>query len=74
MKIPKKKYSRETLEALKLSIVDWFCKRVPGFYPVRKQFVIRYGLYKGEIYEYVIATNGEIEIDIASYANKPDLT
>ena len=54
-----------------VSATDWFCKRVDGFYPLRKTYVSKVGAYKGEIYDHVVATNGEIEIDVAPYANKP---
>jgi len=54
-----------------VSAVNWFCKRVDGFYPLRKTYIIKDGQYKGEVYQHVVATNGEIEIDVAPYANKP---
>lgn len=54
-----------------VSAVDWFCKRVDGFYPKRKTYTIKEGKYRGETYEHVVATNGIIEIDVAPYANKP---
>ncbi len=45
----------------------WFCKRVPGFHPVR---LVRYTA-KGEKFEHVVATDGKIRIDLAPYADDP---
>lgn len=50
-----------------VAATDWFCSRVEGFYPIRLN---RY-TEKGELFEHVVATNGVIIIDLASYADKP---
>lgn len=50
-----------------VSATDWFCKRVNGFYPIRKT----YYTMAGEVYQHVVATNGVIELDIAPVNNRP---
>jgi len=51
-----------------MSATDWFCKRVPGFYP---QSYHRY-TKRGELYGHTIATDGDITIDLAPYADRPN--
>jgi hypothetical protein len=41
----------------------WFCKRVPGFKPVR---LTRY-TPAGEVFEHVVCTDGVCQVDIAPY-------
>ena len=48
-----------------VTAVNWFCKRVSGFYPERLTGYTK----DGELFEHVVATNGVIRIDIAPYAD-----
>lgn len=48
-----------------VSATDWFCKRVVGFIPKR---LTRY-TESGDIFQHVIATDGIVVIDLASYAD-----
>ena len=50
-----------------VSAANWFCKRVPSFYPKR---VVRY-TSNGEMYEHVVATDGLVVIDLAPYSDGP---
>jgi hypothetical protein len=50
-----------------VSATNWFCKRVAGFKPKR----IEHHTVAAS-WDHVVATNGEIDIDLAPYANKPD--
>lgn len=50
-----------------VAAANWFCKRVSGFKPER---LTRY-TKSGDYFEHVVATNGVIRIDLASYADKP---
>lgn len=45
-----------------VSATNWFCKRVKGFVPIRLDF--------GN-FQHVVATDGKIRIDLASYACVP---
>jgi hypothetical protein len=51
-----------------VSATDWFCKRVPGFHPLR----LTRKLPNGEIYQHVVATDGKRTFDLAKYADRPD--
>ena len=51
-----------------VSASNWFCKRVPGFYPIRFKYLMLDGRYM----EHVIASDGVISIDLAPYANIPE--
>ena len=78
-KIGLKKNGRYTIdEALKswnssnrrmgcVSATNWFCSKVPSFYPER---LTRY-TSKGEVFQHVVATDGKVRIDLAPYADKP---
>ncbi len=58
-----------------VAAANWLCKRVDGFYPLRKRFYLPHGSDKnGRFWEHVVATNGIIEIDLAPYANKPKIS
>ena len=50
-----------------VSATAWFCKRVPGFRPLR----LTRKLKNGEIYQHVVATDGKQIVDLAAYADKP---
>ena len=50
-----------------VAATNWFCSKVPGFYPKR---LTRY-TENGEVYEHVVATNGIVVIDLAPYADAP---
>jgi len=50
-----------------VAATDWFCKRVPSFYPER---LTRY-TKRGELFQHVIATDGTIRIDLAPYQDRP---
>jgi len=52
-----------------VSATDWFCQRVSGFEPER---LTRY-TQEGEVFQHVVATNGKIRIDLAPYADGPDV-
>lgn len=50
-----------------MAATDWFCRRVPGFYPERlNRFTV-----EGELFQHVVATDGFVRIDLAPYADKP---
>lgn len=56
-----------------VAATDWFCRRQPEFYPLRRRFYLPSGSDRnGEFWEHVVATNGIIEIDLAPYANRPN--
>ena len=46
--------------------LEWLCKRLPEFKPIR---LIRFTRY-GEEYHHVVATDGIIRIDLAVYSDK----
>lgn len=50
-----------------VAATEWFCKRMPEFKPKR---ITRY-TNDGNLYEHVVASNGIVDIDLASYADKP---
>lgn len=50
-----------------VSATNWFCGRVPGFFPLRKTYYTS----TGEVYQHVVAFNGVVEIDIAPENNRP---
>lgn len=50
-----------------VAATDWFCQRMPGFYPER---LTRY-TEDGEIFQHVVATDGQIRIDLAPYSDGP---
>lgn len=50
-----------------VAATNWFCKRVKGFQPER---LTRY-TPEGEIFQHVVATNGQVRIDLAPYADAP---
>ena len=50
-----------------VSGAEWFCKRVPGFH------CLRLGREENDvIWEHVIATNGEILVDLTPHWDAPD--
>lgn len=55
-----------------VAAVDWFCKRVEGFHPLRLRRYMEGGTRaNGNFWEHVVATDGNIYIDLAPYADKP---
>ena len=50
-----------------VSATAWFCKRVPGFRPLR----LTRKLKNGDVYQHVVATDGKQIVDLAAYADKP---
>lgn len=50
-----------------VAATDWFCERMPGFYPERLD---RYTA-DGELFQHVVATDGRIRIDLAPYSDGP---
>lgn len=50
-----------------VAAADWFCKRVPGFKPLRRTFYTE----DGHLYQHVVATNGRVIIDLSPYADGP---
>ena len=50
-----------------VSATLWLCKRVPSFKPLRLSRYTKLGNY----YEHVVAFDGDIIIDLAPYADKP---
>lgn len=51
-----------------MNATEWFCKRVPGFYPKSYHRYTK----RGELYGHTIATDGVITIDLAPYADRPN--
>lgn len=51
-----------------VSASDWFCSKVDGFSPLR---VPRY-TEAGEYFSHVVATDGEIVIDLTPHLDYPD--
>lgn len=51
-----------------VSATDWFCARVPGFYPLELTEYTK----GGEEYGHTVATDGSIIIDIAPYNDLPN--
>jgi len=50
-----------------VSGAEWFCKRVPDFHPVRL------GRLENDVeWEHVIATNGEVTVDLTPHWDIPD--
>jgi hypothetical protein len=55
-----------------VNATDWFCKRVEGFKPKRLRRYMQGGTDKNYLFwEHVVATNGEIIIDLSPYADGP---
>lgn len=50
-----------------VAATEWFCKRVEEFYP---EALDRY-TKDGDYYRHVVATDGEIRIDLSPYADRP---
>ncbi len=50
-----------------VAAADWFCKRVPTFWPIR----LTRHTNTGEVFEHVVATDGVVYVDIAPYNDKP---
>ena len=50
-----------------VAATDWFCKRVHGFKPERLERFT----HDGFVFQHVVATNGDVRIDLAPYADKP---
>lgn len=50
-----------------VSATDWFCKRVPGFAPIRyRRFTA-----EGDTFEHVVATDGVVRIDLCPDNDAP---
>ncbi len=55
-----------------MSAANWFCRRVPGFEPLRLRRYLPGGTDEnGMLWEHVVATNGRIIIDLAPYSDRP---
>jgi hypothetical protein len=50
-----------------VNATDWFCSKVPGFYPER---LTRY-TESGDLFGHVVATDGLVRIDLSPYADRP---
>lgn len=46
-----------------VAATNWFCGKVPGFYPLR----LRRYMPDGNFWEHVVATDGRIIIDLTPY-------
>jgi hypothetical protein len=50
-----------------VSAAEWLCKRVPGFHTLRLERL------ENEVYwEHVIATDGEVSVDLTPHWDLPD--
>lgn len=50
-----------------VAAANWFCKRVPGFKPLRRSSYTE----EGYLYQHVVASNGRVIIDLSPYADGP---
>lgn len=53
-----------------VAATDWFCRRVPGFKPLRLRRYLPGGTDENGMYwEHVVATNERVTLDMAPYAD-----